>query len=128
MTKLAICEHKEGKQNASIRTYFRGDYIGMNILKSIVCATICYVLIGMLVVVYNLNLILDELYLVDYLEVAGQILTSYLLTVGIYAGISYLVCLVRYHYARKHQKKYMGLLHQLSEFYKEEKANAMGRE
>ena len=128
MTRLAICERKEGKQNASIRTYFRGDYIGMTIIKAIICASICYVLIGGMVLVYYLDKIMDELYTMDYLDVAGKILSSYLLTVGIYAALSYLVGLVRYHQARKNQKKYMGLLHELSEYYRREKENGPGRE
>lgn len=121
MAHLAIAEQREGKKNASIRTYFRGDYIGLNIVKGVVSATVCYALIGLLYIVYNLNTIMGDLYTMDYLEVAKGILSSYILTVLIFAALSYVISLFNYHKARENQKKYLGMLKQLSDFYKEEK-------
>ena len=38
MTRLASYEANEGKKDISIVNYFRGDYIGFQVLKSIIAA------------------------------------------------------------------------------------------
>ena len=40
MTKMAAFIDREGKKNDAINSYFRSDYVGYNIIKSIISATI----------------------------------------------------------------------------------------
>ena len=40
MTKLASYETHEGKKDMTVVHYFRGDYIGFQVLKSVIAATI----------------------------------------------------------------------------------------
>ena len=42
MTKMASYEANEGKRNVSIGSYFRGDYISIQVIKSIFAATIAF--------------------------------------------------------------------------------------
>ena len=42
MTRLASYESNEGKKDISIVNYFKGDYIGFQILKSVIAATISF--------------------------------------------------------------------------------------
>ena len=42
MTKMASYEANEGKRNVSIGSYFRGDYISLQVIKSIINATIAF--------------------------------------------------------------------------------------
>lgn len=42
MTKLAAFEKREGKKNLSIVNYFRNDYIGFQVLKSVIASTISF--------------------------------------------------------------------------------------
>ena len=48
MTKLAAFEKREGKKNLNIVNYYRNDYIGFQVLKSIIavnffCSCLCFV-------------------------------------------------------------------------------------
>jgi len=45
MTKLASYESGEGKKDISILNYFRNDYIGFQLLKSVISATISFLAI-----------------------------------------------------------------------------------
>ena len=45
MTKMAAYEADEGKKNVAIGNYFRGDYIGLQVIKSIISATIAFVIV-----------------------------------------------------------------------------------
>ena len=40
MTRLAIYEQTEGKEDVRISKYFRTDYVRLNVLKSIVAVTV----------------------------------------------------------------------------------------
>lgn len=40
MTKLAAFEKREGKKNLNIVNYYRNDYIGFQVLKSIIAVKI----------------------------------------------------------------------------------------
>ena len=42
---MASYEVNEGKKNVAIGSYFRGDYIGWQVLKSITSATIAFVVV-----------------------------------------------------------------------------------
>ena len=45
MTKMAAYEENEGKKHIAIGGFFRSDYIGLQIIKAILCATIAYAIV-----------------------------------------------------------------------------------
>ncbi len=48
MTKMASYEEGEGKKNIAIGRYFRSDYIALQVLKGVLCATIGFgIIFGM---------------------------------------------------------------------------------
>ena len=53
MTKLASYESGEGKKDISILNYFRNDYIGFQLLKSVISATISFLAIFAVYAFYN---------------------------------------------------------------------------
>ena len=50
---MAAYEADEGKKNVAIGNYFRGDYIGLQVIKSIISATIAFVIVFGLFVFYD---------------------------------------------------------------------------
>ena len=60
MTKLAIYEKGEGKEDLKINNYFRRDYLRNNFLKTFVAVTIGFVLIAGMRVVYKLEYIIQK--------------------------------------------------------------------
>lgn len=128
MSKLEIFEKNEGRQNSSIRSFFRGDYIGLNMIKSVICASISFVLIGALVIIYKLNDIMAGLYTMDFATLAKDIIIYYILTVAIYCVFSYIIYALRYAKAKKKQKGYLAKLRRLSEIYQAEtKSKSTGK-
>lgn len=117
MTRLASYEADEGKQNVVIGKYFRSDYIRMQTIKSIIYATITFVIVVALILLMDFESFMGDLYEMDLLEYAGKILLWYLGFVGIYGGISYVVYSIKYRNARKNLKVYFNNLKRLSEMY-----------
>ena len=62
MTKMAAYEADEGKKNMAIASYFRSDYMGLQIIKSIICATIAYLIIFGLFIYYDFETFMQNLY------------------------------------------------------------------
>ncbi len=118
MTKLASYEENEGKKNAAIGNYFRGDYIGWQVLKSIISATIAFALVFALYIFYDFEVFMMDIYKMDLLGFAKQVLYLYLGTAGGYAVISYIVYAYRYSRARKSMKLYYTNLRKLSGMYR----------
>lgn len=120
MTKLQAYEDGGGKKDIGIAGYFRGDYIGSQILKSIICMTLATAILYGGYIFYNLEEFMKNLYQTDWIAYAGVLLKRYLVLVIAYALITYLVYAYRYTKAKKGLKKYYGGLKELSAMYHEE--------
>lgn len=120
MTKMAAFEEHEGKKSLDIGSYFRSDYIGWQVLKSIISATIAFVVVFAMYIFYDFEIFMTDIYKMDLLEFAKNVLFYYLGTVGIYALISYIVYTVRYSRAKKSLRAYYMNLHRLSSMYRNE--------
>ena len=121
MTKMASYEAHEGEKCLAIGSYFRNDYIGWQVLKSIISATIAFVVVFAMYIFYDFEVFMTDIYKMDLLEFAKNVLFYYLGTVGAYALVSYVVYTVRYSRARKSLRAYHMNLHRLSNMYRSEK-------
>lgn len=116
---MASYEANEGKKNVAIGSYFRSDYIGWQVLKSIISATIAFVVVFGMYIFYDFEIFMADIYKMDLLEFAKHVLTMYLWTIGGYAVISYVVYAIRYGRAVKSLKVYYMNLRRLSDMYKQ---------
>ena len=113
MTGLATFEKRKGKRDTDILNYFRGDYIGFQVLKAIIAGTISFVAIYAIVLFYNFEEIMAEVYNMDFMQEGKHILTTYLSFVGIYAVIVYIVYTYKYAKAKKELKGFYADLRKL---------------
>ena len=125
MTRLAAYEQKEGKKNEEIGSYFRGDYISLQILKSVISATIAFVLIVALFVLYDSELFLSDNYKIDILEYVKKLIVYYFAFTGVYVLISYVVYAIKYRKAKKRLKVYFNNLKRLQILYQRERKDKM---
>lgn len=120
MTKMAAYEADEGKKNVAIGNYFRGDYIGLQVIKSIISATIAFVIVFGLFVFYDFEVFMSDIYKMDLLGFGRTVITAYLIFVAVYALISYMIYTYRYAKARKSLKMYYNNLKKLAYQYDKE--------
>ncbi len=117
MTKLASYEAGEGKKNVAIGSYFRSDYIGWQVLKSIISASIAFVVVFAMYIFYDFEVFMMDIYKMDLLEFCKNVLIWYAVVVGAYAVISYIVYTYRYSKARKSLRLYYKNLRKLANMY-----------
>ena len=120
MTKMAAYEADEGKKNVAFGNYFRGDYIGLQVIKSIISATIAFVIVFGLFVFYDFEVFMSDIYKMDLLGFGRTVITAYLIFVAVYALISYMIYTYRYAKARKSLKMYYNNLKKLAYLYDKE--------
>ena len=121
MTRLAAYEKSEGKKNESIGAYYRGDYISLQILKSVISATIAFGLIVALFVLYDTELFVSDIYKIDLMEYGKKLVIYYVAFTGVYVLISYIVYSIRYRKAKKRLKVYFNNLKRLQILYQRER-------
>lgn len=114
MTKLASYEANEGKKDIAIINYFRGDYIGFQVLKSIIAGTLAFGILFAVYIFYNFERFMQEIYKMDLLEFGKNIVLVYLCFAGGYAALSYIVFSIKYGKAKKSLKSYYGNLKRLT--------------
>lgn len=117
MTKMAAYESGKGKHDITILNYFRGDYIGFQVLKAVIAATISFFLVFAVYIFYNFETFMQDIYKMDLLSFGKSIIILYLCTVGAYGVISYVVYAFRYSRAKKSLKTYYANLKKLSGMY-----------
>ncbi len=120
MTRLAMYEQTEGKEDVRISKYFRTDYVRLNVLKSIVAVTAGYLLILLLLVVYHSEYLIREAVTLDYRSMLTRYIGIYIIILTVYGAIGMIGYMVKYRASRKKLAKYFRMLRRLRSLYREE--------
>jgi len=120
MTRMAAYEKEEHKVNKKIVSFFRSDYISMQMLKSVVSTTIVFAIMFGLYVLYDFEVFMKEIYQMDMFEFAKSVIIIYVIFLGVILLITYVVSLYRYNRALQSTKLYYANLKKLSRIYGEQ--------
>lgn len=121
MTKLASYEAKEGKKNMEIGNYFRADYVAIQVLKSVGCATFTFILCYALYIFYDFDNFMQQIYKIDLVSYFRNLLILYVVVVVLYGAAAYLFSTWRYFKVRKSLKAYYQYLKKLNAIYREQR-------
>ena len=120
MTHMQAYEDHVGKKDIAIANYFRGDYLGYQVLKAVLAMTVVLAILFGCYVLYDIEFFMKNIYQMDLLEYIKGLAKDYVTIVVIYAVLTYVVYTIRYAKAKKHLKKYYGNLKKLSAMYNKE--------
>lgn len=121
MTKMAAYEENEGKKYMSIGSYFRSDYMGMQVIRSVICGTLAFFLLAGLYVYYHFETMMQDIYKMDLLLLGRRVLFYYIVFIATYSVITYVIYSFRYSRAKRSLKHYYYHLKQLAAIYDIEK-------
>lgn len=125
MSKLAIYEKHEGKQDIALSGYYKSDYVRMNILKAMVSATIAFLIVAMVIVLYKLDYLLANVFKLDYEKLGIGIMLIYIVWLLIYWIAARVLYAWRYEKARPNIIEYNHNLKKLQEASDREVFKAM---
>ncbi len=106
MTKLAIYEEHEGREDISMAKYYKSDYVRLQILKTILAVTCGYLIILAMIAVYYSEFLLDNVLILRYDLLATRILGYYLVLVVVFVGLVIVGETIKYTSSRKRLAKY----------------------
>lgn len=120
MTRMAMYETKEGKEDFKISAYYQKDYASLNTWITAIWSTIGYiVLVGLICLVY-LDEILKSMSMARMIIIAGMIVGGYFMTLLVSGIIAHTICRKRHIEARKRVKKFNHDLIYLDKMYEKE--------
>ena len=114
MTKLASYEQRKGKKNIRISRYFRTGYLLLQMLKTLLYATVSYAIMMGLYVLYNFEKLTENLYQMDLVGFVKQIVMLYVVFVAVSCVFTYILYSYRYMKARKSLREFMSNLKKLN--------------
>lgn len=120
MTHMASYETGEGKQNVKIGNYFRGDYIAVQLLKAVASATVAFLVVFALYIFYHYEEFMQDLYKIDLITYAKNVLIYYGITVAVYGILTYVVSTYRYARAKRSLRLYYQNLKKLNSMYSQQ--------
>ena len=105
MTRTAIYEKHEGKEDLKINQYCGGDYVRFNMLKTLIGVTISAFLCSGIYIMYSSEDIFEAIFEIDYAAMAKLLLTAYVLSLIVYVIISFLYYQIKYLRTSKRLKR-----------------------
>ncbi|MGN1166052.1 MAG: hypothetical protein ACI4S2_06495 [Lachnospiraceae bacterium] len=120
MTKLALYEQTQGKEDFKISEYYRKDYAGMHVFTSILWVTVGYVCVAILVVLAGLEALMDSMSNSLMIMLMLIFIVGYVGTVVIFGIISSHIYNQKHKEARMRVKKYNHDLTRLLRWYEKE--------
>ena len=115
--KIALYEQKEEKQHEAVGQFFKSDFIGREVIKSIFTGTIAYCLMVVIWAICNIEEIMQMLLDFEIFDVALDIGFMYVGFLAIYVFATILVYNVRYKNSRKKLEEYMQHLKTVDKMY-----------
>ena len=122
MTKLASYEKRQISKYRNIDSYFRGDYIVLEVMKSVFAGTVAFCICLGLYLLYNSEEFMANIYEMDYMGVVKTVLIYYGITIGVFVILTYILSAWRFRTAKKSLKNFYSNLKKLSAFYGDNKS------
>ena len=117
MIHLAMYEQVDGKEDIAISKYFRKDYIAFGLLKNIVLVTVAFFILLGFIALYNLEFLASNFSNINFQPLVIGIIIAYLLVVGIFSVIVFVIRGLRYERAARRVNLYDKKLYQLEKIY-----------
>jgi len=121
MTKMSIYEKNEGKTMLKTAKYFKGDYVSLGVLKTVLSVTLAFVIIVILFALCQADSLAENVNRIDYASMGKSIAgyyVAFIITFGIISGVVYSY---KYESSRKEMKKFFLRLNKLERFYNSQK-------
>lgn len=118
--QIAFYEQKEDKKNRQVGNYYRSDFIGKEIIKSIFTGTIAYAVMAVLWMMVNWDTVLDSVNDLSIVNILLVMLLVYIGFIAVYLFATYIVYGLRYIQSRKRMDGYKEHLKALNRIYERE--------
>ena len=118
--KIALYEQNEERTNRQIGQYYRSDFIGKELIKSIFTGTLAFMCFVILWALASWEDMLDSINNLEIVGTAIELLILYVIFLLIYLGATYILYRIRYEKGKKKVKTYADNLKTAYKMYERE--------
>lgn len=118
--KIALYDQNDEKQNRQVGQYYRSDYVGKEMIKSIFTGTFAFGCFAVLWLLSSWEDVLESINNLEIVDTAIEMIVIYVIFMAIYLGATYLVYQIRYSAGRKKMKEYTSNLKTAQKMYERE--------
>lgn len=122
MTRMASFEAEEGRKDVPIARHFRSDYVGLQVIKAVICATIAYMIVFGVYIFANFENLMVDIYKINLMDLGKTVLKYYVEFIVVYAVLVYVAFVIKFNQAKKHLRRYFNNLKLLNSMYAREEA------
>ncbi len=120
MIRLAKDDSPKAQRDRSIAGYYKNDYIALTLIRRFILMTVAYVFLLALIALAAMDFINENINRFNFKILGADLIIGYVIFVGIYLLITYIICSVRYNRARRAMREYEERLRMLERIYKRE--------
>lgn len=113
MTKMSVKADEFRKEGMRINQFYRGDYVGFEVVKAVISATVLFVVLMAAYALFRFDEILNEFYSGTGLDGLRKYILYYFVLAGVYVIVSYIIYSIRYNRARREAREYYHMLKEL---------------
>lgn len=121
MTKLALYEETQGKEDFKISEYYRKDYAGIHVICSILWVTVGYACLAALLVFAGLEKLMAGMSMGLLFTIIGVAIAGYIMTLIVFGLVTSHIYNKKHQDARYRVKLYNHDLIKLLKMYEKEK-------
>ena len=118
--KIALYEQNEEKMNRQTGQYYKSDFVGKELIKSILTGTLAFACFAILWMLSSWDDVLESINNLEVVGIAIEMLIFYGIFLVIYLGATYIVYKVRYEVSKKKIKTYIDDLKAVQKMYERE--------
>ena len=101
MTRMAAYEAGDGKKNQTVCNYFRGDYVGFQMLKTWIAVTIAFCIMCGVYLLFQMDIIMTDFYSIDLIAFAKKCVFAYVILCVVYLFAAFVIAQRRYGLAQR---------------------------
>ena len=118
--KIALYEQNEEKTNRKVGQYYKSDYVGRQMIGSILTGTLAFACYALLWMLSSWEDVLESINNLEIVGIVFEMIIYYVLFMVLYLIATYIVYSVKYEAGKKKMKKYINDLKIAHKMYERE--------
>ena len=120
MIRMAKQDTPEQRKALKIAKYYRNDYIALALIRKFIVMTIAYGLLAAICALAAMDFFMDNIQRINFRILGAEVIIGYIIFMGFYLGITYIVWSLRYRNARRTRKIYEENIRKIDKIYQRE--------
>lgn len=116
-TMIRLERQQKDTRSRRIIKYTKRDFMAMELIKGFFLGSVAYFLLLALLALFFSDVILGNMTNIDIRQLVALLIMAYIATVALYMLITFMINLVRYNRAGRHEKRYEADIRKLRKQY-----------